>query len=89
MTVSEIVLNSPELLGEIFLSCLPEPKDDDDLPGRLPYEAPVILTHVKRGGVMWLWLTVDNGVDSVCVSGEARSRSMTASKSLVPFFASG
>lgn len=42
MSVSEIVLNSPELLGEIFLSCLPEPEDDDDLPGRLPYEEPVI-----------------------------------------------
>lgn len=48
MTASDFVLNSPDLLGEIFLSCLPEPKDDDDLPGRLPYEAPVILTHVNK-----------------------------------------
>lgn len=48
MTASGIVLNSPELLGKIFLRCLPYAEDDDNLPGHSPLEAPVVLTHVSN-----------------------------------------
>lgn len=48
MTASGLVLNSPELLGKIFLRCLPDAEDDDNLPGYSPLEAPVVLTHVSK-----------------------------------------
>lgn len=48
MTASEIVLNSPELLGEIFLKCMPDTEDDNEPPTHSPLEAPVVLTHVNK-----------------------------------------